>query len=148
MPAPLLSHGSQPGSSFQERYRWQGTREPCGFLALPVAIEFMQQPEWDTERQRCHELARRARSEIGELFGFEPLIPDSPSWFEQMVSVHVPRCDGPAARKRMLLEHSVDVPIVDWNGTSLARVSCNAYNTDDDIDRLVEALRALFATSH
>jgi isopenicillin-N epimerase len=142
--APVISHGSQPGSSFLERYRWQGTRDPSAFLSIPAAIEFQAANDWDSVRRRCHELARSARSSLAELFDLEPVTPDSPEWFGQMVAAELPPCDPEETRQRLFAEHRVDVPVPDWNGRRLVRVSFQAYNDEGDLARLLDALRALF----
>ncbi|MEW2385910.1 aminotransferase class V-fold PLP-dependent enzyme [Micromonospora sp. NPDC047707] len=144
--APLISHGSQPGSTFLDRHRWQGTRDPSAFLALPTAIDCQQTQAWEAARRRSHELARAARAAVSGLFHLEPFTPDSDDWFVQMVSVPLPPCDSEAMRRRLLTEHRVDAPVRDWADGSLIRVSVHAYNTSDDLGRLVDALGALFTT--
>lgn len=145
--APLTSHGSRPGCSFLERFRWQGTGDPCGLLSLPEAIKFIQQPRWDVERRRGHELARAARSAVADAFGFEQLTPDADKWYAQMVALPVPRCDDQLMRRRLLEQHRVDAPVRSWNGRSLVRASFQAYNTTDDVERLVDALSEMFSTT-
>jgi isopenicillin-N epimerase len=143
--APLVSHGSGPRSTFQERHRWQGTRDPCGLLALPTAIDVLEHPEWLAAQERCHELARLAREALGQLFDLEPFTPDSDRWFRQMVAAALPPCDEPMVRHRLLSEHKVDAPAKSWTGGSLVRLSLQAYNTEADVARLVDALTVLFA---
>ncbi|HEY7147262.1 MAG TPA: aminotransferase class V-fold PLP-dependent enzyme [Streptosporangiaceae bacterium] len=138
--APLVSHGSGAGSTFTGRFRWQGTRDPGAFLALPAAIDFQRSHHSPAVRRRCHELARTARTAVSELFGLAPCTPDSPGWFRQMVSARVPACDDARVRARLLAEHGVDVPVRSWNGQALVRVSAQSYNTEDDIERLIAAL--------
>lgn len=145
MLAPVISHGSHPGSTFLERYRWQGTRDPCAFLALPTAIEVQEQQVWKDQRHRCRGLARAARLALGELFGLEPLTPDSETWFSQMVSAPLPPCDETETRRRLLERYKVDAPIRPWAGGSLVRISVQVYNDHDDVERLVDALNMLFA---
>jgi isopenicillin-N epimerase len=146
MLSPLISHGSEPGSTFLERNRWQGTRDPSALLALPAAIDFQETHDWDAVRRRCHELARTARMAVSELFHLEPFTPDSDEWFVQMVAARLPACDSQAMRQRLLVEHGVDAPIRPWRDGSLVRISVQAYNGSDDLERLVDALRALFGT--
>jgi isopenicillin-N epimerase len=144
--APVVSHGSQAGSSFVERNRWQGTRDPSPFLAVPAAIEFQESNEWESVRDGCHRLARAARSSLSTLFDLPPFTPDSPQWFAQMVSAPLPPCDPEAARRRLFSEHQIDVPVRRWNDFHLIRLSFQAYNTSDDVDRLLAALTELFPT--
>lgn len=141
--APVLSHGSTRGADFVERNRWQGTRDPSAFLAVPAAIEFQEANDWSSIRRRCHDLARAARSSVSELVGLAPLTPDGPEWFAQMVSVPLPPCDPEDIRERLFREYRIDAPVREWNGLHLIRLSFQAYNAPDDLERLLEALRAL-----
>jgi isopenicillin-N epimerase len=143
--APVISHGSKRGSGFVERNQWQGTRDPSAFLAVPAAIEFQEANDWSSVRRRCHDLARDARSSLCRHFGLAPLTPDAPEWFAQMASAQLPPCDPEDIRDRLFSEHRIDVPVREWNGLPLIRLSFQAYNTPDDLERLLEALRALFA---
>lgn len=139
----MVSHGSEASSRFVERFRWQGTRDPSPFLALPAALDLVASPDWQRGRERCHQLARAARAEIGNLFGLPPLTPDSTRWFGQMVSVPIPDCDDRDMRRRLFDEHGVDAPVRTVAGASYIRASFQIYNTEADLYRLVEALQAL-----
>jgi isopenicillin-N epimerase len=143
--APVLSHGSKSGSDFVERNRWQGTRDPSAFLAVSAAIEFQEANDWRSVRRRCHDLARTARSAVSRLFGLAPLTPDAPEWFAQMVSAQLPPCDPEDVRNRLFREYRIDAPVREWNGLHVIRLSFQAYNTPDDLERLLGALGALFA---
>lgn len=143
--APVLSHGSKAGTGFVERNQWQGTRDPSAFLAVPAAIEFQEANDWSSVRRRCHDLARAARSSVSRLFGLAPLTPDAPEWFAQMVSAQLPPCDPEDLRDRLFREYRIDAPVREWNGLHVIRLSFQAYNSPDDLERLLEALRRLLA---
>jgi isopenicillin-N epimerase len=143
--APVLSHGSKRGSDFVERNRWQGTRDPSAFLAVPAAIEFQEANDWSSVRSGCHDLARAARSSVSGLFGLAPLTPDAPEWFAQMVSAQLPPCDPEEIRERLFSEYRIDAPVRERNGLHVIRLSFQGYNTADDLERLLGALHALFA---
>ncbi|HXF63152.1 MAG TPA: aminotransferase class V-fold PLP-dependent enzyme [Caldilineaceae bacterium] len=136
----VVSHGWQsrnPGpSQFLDYFSWVGTDDPAAYLSVPAAIEFQEQHDWPAVRQACHALALEAQRRILALSGLPALSPDS-MWM-QMVSVPLP---GQAADYQNLWdEYQIVVPIFEWNGHTLVRISVQAYNTPQDIDRLVHAL--------
>jgi isopenicillin-N epimerase len=47
-------------------------------------------------------------------------------------------------QRRLREGHRIEVPVRDWNGTPLVRVSVQGYNTEADVAALVEALPRLF----
>lgn len=139
----LTSHGCRPGSDFLERFRWQGTTDPCALLSLPTAIAFIQDPRWRAGQRRSRELAEHTRQAGCALFGLRPLTPSGSNWYAQMVAVPVPFCDAIRARQALLRDHGVDVPVRIWEGIAVARVSLQAYNNTDDVRRLITALAAV-----
>ena len=70
---PLALSWDWSEASWAIRHRWAGTRDPSAHLAVPAAIDFQAEHDWDSVRRRCHELAVRATREIGRLLGTEPL---------------------------------------------------------------------------
>ena len=133
-----------PGPSrFVDHHEWQGTREIAPFLAVPAAIQFMEQHGWPQVRRACHELVRHARRAIADLTGLPPITPDVPEWFAQMASIPLPPCDAHALQRRLYDDFAVEVPIIDWHDRQFVRVSVQGYNTQPDIDALIEALRDL-----
>jgi isopenicillin-N epimerase len=136
----VVSWGFAPDQAFAERSHWQGTRDPAAFLSVPAAIAFQREHAWERVRDRYHELTREARASISAWSGLEPLTPDSREWFVQMASLPLPPCDPEEVHRRLHEEHAIEVPVWDWNGTPLIRVSLQAYNTAADLEALVDAL--------
>jgi isopenicillin-N epimerase len=131
-------------ASFVERNQAQGTRDPAAYLAIGAALDFLDEWNWDTIRAECHQLAAQARGRLAELTGLDPLQPDSPEWFGQMVAAQLPGgCDASALGLRLAREHGIEVNAQPWNGTPLIRVSVQGYNTDADLDRLLSVLPSL-----
>ncbi len=135
-----------PGDSpFIDHHEWQGTRDIAAFLSVLAAIEFMRANDWERVRAECHELAAEFRRRVTELTGLPPLSPDSAEWYKQMVAVPLPDCDIDALKKRLYDDHRIEIPLLMWNGLPLIRASFQAYNTRDDLDRIVAALAVLLA---
>jgi hypothetical protein len=84
----LISWGYEGDDpSFVSRHEKQGTRDPSAYLTVPAAIAWQDEHEWAAVRDRCHELARRARNELD----LESLTPDSDEFFAQMVTLRLPK---------------------------------------------------------
>jgi isopenicillin-N epimerase len=133
-----------PGPSrFIDELEYQGTLDIAAYLAVPAAIQFMEEHDWLAVRQECHQLVCYARRKITELTGLAPLCPDAPAWFAQMAAFPLPTCDGELLQCRLYDEFKVEIPIIDWNGQPLVRISVQGYNTREDVDALVEGLAAL-----
>ena len=124
-------------------HQYQGTRDLSAFLAVPAAIQFMQQRDWPTVQSACHELIRHAQKEIARLTGLAPITPDTGAWFSQMAVLPIPPSDGSALHHRLHDEYGIEIPTTGWNGKQFVRLSVQGYNTADDIEKLIEALTML-----
>jgi isopenicillin-N epimerase len=126
-----------------DEHQYQGTRDLSAFLSVPVAIQFMQDHDWPTVQQACHELICTAQEEVTALTGLSPVVPDLAPWFAQMAVLPIPPCDMRALHNRLHDEYEIEIPTTGWNGHHFVRLSVQGYNTRADVERLVEALGAL-----
>jgi isopenicillin-N epimerase len=140
---PLLISWGYEGDdpSFVSRHEKQGTRDPSAYLTVPAAIAWQHEHNWDSVRERCHELARRARNELG----LEPLTPDSDEFFRQMVTLRVPGTAPKDLQQRLYDEHRIEVPVAERGEERFIRVSFQGYNDSMDLERLKSALDELLA---
>lgn len=133
------------GSDFLDYNQWLGTNDMSAYLAVPAAIQFQEEHNWTAVRQRCHQLLSETIHRIGTLTGLPSIYPeDDAGFYHQMATVPLPRLANPEAFKAALLQaFNVEVPIVVWNGRPYIRVSVQAYNSQSDLDTLLEALATL-----
>ena len=132
------------GSNFIDHNDWWGTRDHSAFLAVPAAIQFQQEHHWDEVRESCHQLVSYAQTCICELTGFAPLHPSTGSWFAQMAAAPLPAdTDLVAHKTRLYDEYRIEVPLVEWNGNKLVRISVQGYNTKRDVNKLIDALAVI-----
>ncbi len=135
---------SPSGSNFIDYNEWWGTRDPAAFLAVPAAIEFQRENDWDSVRESCHQLVGEAQQRICELTGLAPLHSSTDSWFGQMATASLPAdTDNLVLKNQLYDEYRIEVPLVEWNGKKLVRISVQGYNSRRDIDKLCQALFAL-----
>jgi isopenicillin-N epimerase len=131
--APLvIGWGYEDGGTFLSRHEKQGTRDPSAFLAVPAAIEWQREHDWDAVGERCRALA----AETPKRLGLEPL-----GTGLQMVSMCLPREAPKDLQERLYDEHRIEIPVSD-DGT-LIRASFQGYNDAGDLARLKGALEAL-----
>lgn len=121
------------GAAFHERHRWQGTRDPSAYLAVPAAIRFQAEHDWPAVRERCHELL--AQLELP----FEPLADD----YVQMRGFRVEHPDPPELKRRLYDDYRVEVPVFETPHGWVLRVSVQAYNDQSDLSALRTALGKL-----
>jgi isopenicillin-N epimerase len=142
--ANIISWGWKEPSTFVSRNEYQGTRDMAPYLATPAAIKYQQQNDWPSQRARCHALAVKARDQIADLWDVPPITPDEPDvWFSQLVTCALPNIDVAVAKARLYDEFRVEVPFIDWNGHKGVRISFQAYNDENDLDRLLEGLKVV-----
>ena len=135
---PLLISWGYEGvdPSFVSRHEKQGTRDPSAYLTVPAAITWQDEHEWAAVRDRCHELARRARNELH----LEPLTPDSNEFFAQMVTLRLPKDAPKDLQERLYAEHRIEIPVVERGDDRFIRASFQGYNDTADLERLKTAL--------
>lgn len=139
----VVSHGWRRDNStrtqFLDYFSWVGTDEPAAYLSVPAAIDFQEENDWGTVRRACHALNLEAHHRILELSDAAPLSPDS-MWV-QLCSTPLP---GRASDYQSLWdEYRVIVPVLEWNGQTMVRTSIQAYNSPEDVDRLLLGLTEL-----
>lgn len=132
----------EPGpSTFLDYFEWTGTVDPAAFLTAPAAIRFWQEHDWPRVREACHALVCDFHRRMGELTGLTPLTPARREWFTQLAALPLPPGTNVAQLKDQLWdEWQIEIPILDWQGRPLIRISVQAFNGPGDVERLMAAL--------
>jgi isopenicillin-N epimerase len=125
---------------------FEGTRDPCPWLAVPAAIDFQAGLGWERVRGRIAELVRYVRRRLDGLAGLTLATPSHAELCGSMTAFRLPAgVDIVALRRRLWEEHRIEAPIVERPEGPLIRVSTHFYNTEGEIDRLAAALPQLLA---
>jgi isopenicillin-N epimerase len=144
----IVSWGWEPRnpgpSKFVEYHEWQGSRDVSEYLAVPDAIAFQAEHNWDQVRIECRALARYAQQEITKLSGVPPYHIDNSEWLGQVVCAQLPRAVDPDdLRNRLRFEYQIEVSVDVFHDWPRVRVSIQGYNNMQDVERLLFALKRL-----
>ena len=145
----VISHGWQPdraaefgpfgGTAFVDAMEIQGTRDPSAWLSVPDALAFRESLDWPALARECAELAQQASVRLAAATGLRPLA--SPEFCApQMVALPVPRCDPTWLKQALYDQHRIEIPVLNWAGMTIVRLSVQCYNTADEVDLLLRSL--------
>ncbi len=130
------------GSRLLDYVEGVGTHDPAATLAVTRAIEFMDEHDWPTVQKDCHSLLREAIEKICELTGLGPAYPPgSDLYFQMGIALIPPETDATWLKNRLYDQYQIEIPVGEWNGQKMLRISVQAYNTPEDLKALVEALK-------
>lgn len=145
----IVSWGYEPtletttGSRFIDLLQWTGTKDPTAALTVPTAIQFMQDNNWDEVRNECHDLLRQGIMQICNLVNMPPLYALDSDFYGQMGIAPLPLSNLSILKSRLYDEHKIEIPLIQWQDRQFVRISVQGYNSQEDIDALVNALKVL-----
>jgi isopenicillin-N epimerase len=122
---------------------FEGTRDPCPWLAIPAAVDFQEHLGWQPIRERNEELVAYTRERLVHRNGLNPATPRHPKLHGFMTAFHLPAETDALSLRRGLLERRIEAPVIERLNRLLIRVSTHFYNTEIEIDHLSEALQEL-----
>ncbi len=138
----------ETGSPFIDHNQWLGTDDFSSYVAVADAIDFQREYGWNSVRIACSHLLNETLDVILQLTGREDMISVQDRGQLQMGVAELPLLKDIKNFKRQLLaDYQIEVPLVEWNGRHLLRVSVQGYNTRNDMVRLVRALEELLPGS-
>ena len=125
-------------------YESEGVRDPCPWLTVPSALDFHERLGPQRIRARIEELVLYVRKRFAAIKGLRPATPAHAALHGAMTAFRLPAGPDPAALRRTLWEqYHIEAPIIERPEGLLIRVSTHFYNTEDEIDRLGEALEVI-----
>jgi selenocysteine lyase/cysteine desulfurase len=72
----------------------------------------------------------------------------SPERFAQMFTIELPAGSIERLGTRLWDDYLIEVPLIRWNDREFMRISIQAYNSVEDVQRLEEALSILLRIDH
>lgn len=130
-------------SQFIDYHETAGTRDFSAFLAVPSAIDFMEQHDWNSKRMSCQQKTIYWAERLKATFGFEPIAPIDSTFIGQMFSMPI-KTDDPVRLKEVLFNRfGIEVPVFLNHKDVFIRFSYQVFNTDDEMEQLLNVLQLL-----
>ena len=126
-------------SQFLDYLQWQGTNDLSSYLTIPDTINFLKENNWTEITKECHKLNLWAREKIIKELNLELLSNDlfvgqMSSFFYQLKNVFNDQRD-------FYDRYKIQIPFFSWNNNTLLRISIQAYNSQNDVNQLIAALK-------
>ncbi len=127
-------------SQFIDYHQMQGTRDFSAFLTVPAAIDFMKQYNWPEVARACRQLAHSNYERFCALLGSAPVCPVSDEFLGQMCSIPISTSRPEELQRHLFERYAIEVPVMRQDENVFLRYSINAYNGQEDLDKLYAAL--------
>ncbi len=128
-------------------FRWLGTDDYTPYLAVPAALEFMDNLGWERVRNHNRNLARVGREVVRAALGTDPATsPELDHLFEAMTLVRLPEGvvateeDARALQILIAKKLNTETSPIAWNGSGYLRLSAQVYNAPAEYERLAAGL--------
>ena len=138
-----LQKGDFGNNRFIDSFEVQGTRDPASWLAVLDAIKFINNKNYSKAFNYSSKLAYETATKITKLTKM-PLLAKKKFLAPQMISIPIPDCNIYKIKQQLLKKFNIEIPIIRWNNRFFVRISIQIYNTKEDANKLIEALKIIF----
>lgn len=128
-------------SRFIDYHEMQGTRDLSAFCTIPATIEFMELNNWKEVRKNCRKMVQENAAVLCEILGKNPLSAINDDFIGQMFSCEIDTRNPEQLHHLLFDKYRIEIPVMRWKDKAFIRYSINAYNTQDDLDKLFWALK-------
>ena len=135
------------GSQFQDYHQYQGTRDFSAFLTTPDCLKFMEASQWPERTAKCRAQLLHYYPQVAEALNSQPICPLSEEFLGQICSIPI-KCSKPEDLKELLYEkYHIEIPVFDSPTGVYLRVSFQAYNSQKEIEILINAIKDIEKTT-
>jgi isopenicillin-N epimerase len=134
-------------SQFLDYHELQGTRDVSAFLCTPKVVEFLEENNWKAISESCKHIVLDNYQRFCDLLNSKPLSPLTSEFLGQMASVPINVTNAAELKELLYSKYKIQIPIMPLNGNFYIRYSINAYNSQEDLDKLYTALQDIIKTT-
>jgi isopenicillin-N epimerase len=132
-------------SQFLDYHQTQGTRDFSAFLTIPTTIQFLQENNWPKVAADCRALAHKNYQRFCDLFGSQPLAPVTDEFIGQICSIPIKTSQVEKLKQLLYEKYLIEIPVMKQDEHVFIRYSIQAFNSQEDLDKLYDALVEILA---
>jgi isopenicillin-N epimerase len=127
-------------SQYQDYHQMNGTRDFTPFLMIPSALQFMKTYSWEDVKNDSKRLVLDNAPRLNHILGSKPIAPLSGEFTGQMYAAEL-KTSAPEKFQKMLYDkYKIQIPVIRQDDKNYLRYSIQGMNTQEDLDKLFEAL--------
>lgn len=132
-------------SQFLDYHQTQGTRDYSAFCTIPAAIDFMEKNNWEEVAKECREITFSNAQKFCDAVGATPISPIHEDFLVQLFSIpiQVKKMTPEALHDLFFDKYKIEIPVMRHGNDVYLRYSIQAFNTQEDLDVLYEAVKEL-----
>lgn len=134
-------------SQFLDYQEYQGTQDVSQYLCTPKVIEFLETNNWEQISDDCKKIVRDNYQRFCDLLGTKPICPITDVFLGQMASIPVKTSKPMELKELLYTKYNIQIPVMPLNGSVYIRYSINAYNSQEDLEVLYQAIAAIINTT-
>jgi isopenicillin-N epimerase len=100
----------------------------------------MKEHNWEEVSSQCRQLVLNNAMRFCNLLGAEPLLPLDDFFVRQLLSIPIRTQEPELLKARLYEEHRIQIPVMRHGDRVFIRYSIQAFNSQEDLDRLEQAL--------
>jgi isopenicillin-N epimerase len=132
-------------SQFLDYHQFNGTRDYTAYLTIPTSIEFMENHNWWEVAASCRQLIKDNMHDYYRICQSEPHSPLDDDFILQMLAAEI-KTDNPEKLYRKIYdEYKIEIPIMRQGNKAYMRFSINAFNDQNDLDKLFEMIKSVLS---
>lgn len=130
-------------SQFLDYHQIQGTRDYTAFLTVPHAIDFMKENNWEKISSHYQQMTQQNAPELCRLLNTKSIAPVSNDFIVQLYSAEVKTTQPGKLHDYFYEKHKIQIPVMHQNGKIYLRYSLNAFNEQQDLDKLFDVIKEI-----
>jgi isopenicillin-N epimerase len=127
-------------SIFIDNHQFQGTRDYSAFLTIPAAIDFMERFSWKELSHKCKIITQQNANRFCDLMGTKAISPINDDFIGQLFSIPINITAPEKLHDILYNEYRIQIPIPIHEGNFYLRYSIQAFNSQEDLDKLYAAI--------